>query len=156
MIGQKVLVRQTKSIMRGGNIISTEVIYERPKETPKVTPPPAIKKPESPPVSPTSKDRPEFLEPLSPTPRTEAYRNAFLEDLKKRQEEYLIWESQQPGTWYREIEMLERRREKYNKKAAWSASDMAEVDRIDKKIKECEKILETLEEEDWYSGEESE
>ena len=153
MNAQKVLVRQTKIITKGDTEISREVLYERQKE---VTPPPAIKKPVSPPASPSSKDRPEFLEPLTVTPKADAYRQAFLDDMRKRQEEFLIWEAKQPGTWYREIEMLERRREKYNKKAAWSASDMAEVDRIDKKIKECEKILEALEDEDWYSGEESE
>ncbi len=95
------------------------------------------------------------MEPLPSSPSTDAYRKAFYEEMKKREQEYYEWEAQQPGTWYREIESLERRREKYNKKAAWSASDVAEVDRIDKKIKEYEKILEALEE-DWYSGEDSE
>jgi hypothetical protein len=155
-MSKPVLIRQTKSIMKGGKMLSVEVLYERPTENPTpVAPPPSIKKPESPPTSPTSKERPEFMEPLPSSPSTDAYRKAFYEEMKKREQEYYEWEAQQPGTWYREIESLERRREKYNKKAAWSASDVAEVDRIDKKIKEYEKILEALEE-DWYSGEDSE
>jgi len=156
MIGQKILVRQTKTIVKGDKVISSEVLFERKREEPKViTPPPVIKKPISPPESPSTKDRPEFLEPLALSPKSDAYRKVMLEDMEKRQQEFLAWEARQPGTWYREIEALERYREKYNKKAAWSANDAAEVDRIDKKIKECEKILEELEEE-YYSGEESE
>ncbi len=150
-------MRQTKTVMKGGKVLSSEVLYERPKEEPKVvTPPAVIKKPVTPPASPKAKDRPEFLEPLALSPKTEAYRKMMLEDMEKAQQDYIAWEARQPGTWYREIETLERYREKYNKKAAWSASDAAEVDRIDKKIKECEKILEELEEDEYYSGEESE
>jgi hypothetical protein len=159
-----VLVRQTKSLVVGGKVVSTEVLYEKPKVAiPQPSPPPAIKKPESPvatPTSPSEKQRPEFLEPLTSSPKADAFRKAFYEDMKKREQEYYEWESRQPSTYRREIEHLERRREKYNKKASWSGKDAAEVDRIDKDIAANQKMIDWLEkqreEEEWYSDEESE
>lgn len=157
-----VLVRQTKSIVVGGKVLSTEVLYERPKVEVKVvtTPPPAIKKPETPVTSPTSKDsRPGFLEPLVSSPKADAFRKAFLEDMKKREQEFYEWESRQPATYRREIELLERRREKFNKKASWSGKDAAEVDKIDKEIEANQKMLAWLakqEEDDWLGDEDSE
>ncbi len=157
MNSQPVLIRQTKSIMKGGKVLSLEVLYERPKVE-KVAPasaPPSIKKPESPPTptSPTSKERPDFLEPLPTSPSSDAYRKAFYEEMKKREQEYYEWEAEQPSTYQREIELLERRREKYNKKASWSAKDAAEVDKIDKEIAENQKMIDWLvwqQEEDSY------
>jgi hypothetical protein len=155
MNSQPVLIRQTKSIMKGGKVLSVEVLYERPKVEVAVTPPPPIKKPESPPTptSPTSKQRPEFMEPLSTSPSSDAYRKAFYEEMKKREQEYYEWEAEQPSTYRREIELLERRREKYNKMASWSAKDAAEVDKIDKEIAENQKMIDWLvwqQEEDSY------
>ncbi len=161
MNSQPVLIRQTKSIMKGGKVLSLEVLYERPKVE-KVTlapasAPPSIKKPESPPTptSPTSKERPDFLEPLPTSPSSDAYRKAFYEEMKKREQEYYEWEAEQPSTYQREIELLERRREKYNKKASWSAKDAAEVDKIDKEIAENQKMINWLKD-DWYGDEDSE
>ncbi len=138
-------------------MLSTEVLYERPKpkEMMPTTPPPAIKKPESPVASPTAKERPGFLEPLPSSPRSDAYRNALYEDMKAKEKEYYEWEARQPNTYRREIELLERRREKYNKKAAWSAKDAAEVDKIDKEIQDNQKMIDWLEE-DLYYDEDSE
>lgn len=157
MNGQKVLVRQSVKVMVGEKMISEKLIFEKPIEKPVVAPqpPPPIQRPVTPPISPSAKDRPGFLEPL-PSPKAEAFRKAFLADIKKQQEEFLEWESNQAGTWVREIERLERYREKYNKKRGWSAEDLAEVEQIDKQIKECQGILYRLQEEEWYSGEESE
>ncbi len=139
--------------MKGGKVLSVEVLYERPKETPKPVAPSPIKKPESPPTTPTSKERPDFLEPLPTSPSSDAYRKAFYEEMKKREQEYYEWEAEQPSTYQREIELLERRREKYNKKASWSAKDAAEVDKIDKEIAENQKMIDWLvwqQEEDSY------
>ena len=158
-----VLVRQTKSIVVGGKVISTEVLYERPKvEVKVITPPPAIKKPELQATSPLSndKERPGFLEPLVSSPKADAFRKAFYEDMKKREQEFYEWESRQPGTYRREIENLERRRQKYNKKASWTGKDAAEVEKIDKEISANQKMIDWLEaqrnEDDWYSDEDSE
>ena len=157
MSSQPVLIRQTKSIMKAGKVLSVEVLYERPKKetvTPAPAPPP-IKKPESPLTSPTTKERPDFLEPLPTSPSSDAYRKAFFEEMKKREQEYYEWEAEQPSTYRREIELLERRREKYNKKASWSAKDAAEVDRIDKEIAANQKMIDWLEA-DLCSDEDSE
>lgn len=158
-----VLVRQTKSIVVGGKVISTEVLYEKPKIEVKVVPapPPAIKKPEVAAPSPSEKERPGFLEPLVSSPKADAFRKAFLEDMKKREQEFYEWESRQPATYRREIELLERRREKFNKKASWSGKDAAEVDKIDKDIAANQKMIDWLqkqqeEEDNWFSDEDSE
>jgi hypothetical protein len=157
MNSQPVLIRKTKSIMKGGKVLSLEVLYERPKVEVAITPPPSIKKPESPPTptSPTSKQRPEFMEPLPTSPSSDVHRKVFYEEMQKREQEYYEWEAHQPSTYRREIELLERLREKYNKKASWSAKDAAEVDRIDKEIAANLKMIDWLED-DLYSDEESE
>ncbi len=152
---QPVLVRQTKSIVKGGKVLSTEVLYERPKEVMPAAPPPAIKKPESPATSPTAKERPGFLEPIPSSPKVDPYRKVLYEDMKKKEQEFYEWEARQPSTYRREIELLERRREKYNKKAAWSAKDAAEVDKIDKEIEANQKMIDWLEE-DYDYDEDSE
>lgn len=158
MNSQPVLIRQTRSIIKGDQVLSMEVLYERPKEIPQPVIPSPIKKPESPPTSPTSKERPDFMEPLPTSPSVEAYRKAFYEDMQKRQQEFYEWEARQPGTYKREIENLERRRQKYNKKAAWSAKDAAEVDKIDRDILENQKMIDWLvqNEEEYSYDEDSE
>ncbi len=149
MSEQKVLVRQTVKIMKGDKVISEKVVFQKAPEI-KIEVPPPIQKPVSPPISPTSKEkRPEFMEP-TPSPTSLAYRKAMEEDMKRRQQEFLVWEAKQPGTWMREIENLERYRQKYNKKANWSASDLAAVEAIDKRIQECLSTLQELQEEDDY------
>ena len=50
--------------------------------------------------------------------------------------------------WERRIESLECSRERYNKKAGWSSSDIADVDEIDAEIKECEDHITRIEEMD--------
>lgn len=153
MIGQKVLVKQVRVVKQGDKILSTEVLYERPAApTPTLTLP-SIK---APPSSPKEIERPGFMEPLGISPKADATRKAFIEDMKKNEQEFLEWESNQRGTWLRHMEALVRERQKYSMKRAWSAKDLAEVEKIDKQMKECEEILYRIEEEEWYSDEESE
>jgi hypothetical protein len=52
--------------------------------------------------------------------------------------------------WCSRLEALESQRARYNQKRGWSAEVIAEVDRIDADIAECEKNLERIEEEDMY------
>lgn len=157
MIGQKVLVRQSRVVMKGDKIISSEVLYQRPVEVQKASPAPSPAAPTIKiPASPKEAERPGFMEPLGISPKADATRKAFIDDMKKNQDEFLEWEANQRGTWLRQMEALVRQREKYSKKRSWSAKDMAEVEQIDKQMKECEEILDRLEEEEWYSGEESE
>jgi hypothetical protein len=54
--------------------------------------------------------------------------------------------------WESRIDTLERCRERYNKKAAWSAEDVQAVDNIDAEIQECEENIERLEEDDWVEA----
>ena len=153
---QKVLVRQTVTVMKGDKVISTKVIFEKPKDVPivpKLSIPEPIKKPVTPPMSPIAKERPGFLEPNPVSPGAEALKRFYMDSMRKNQEEYYEWEANQPSTWTRMIDELERRREKYNKKAAWSAMDLLEVEKIDKRIAECEDILGRLEEDDEYYDE---
>jgi hypothetical protein len=51
--------------------------------------------------------------------------------------------------WESRLETLERCRERYNKKAAWSAADIDAVDEIDAEMAECEENIDRLEGEDW-------
>ncbi len=148
----RTLVRSTMKIMKGDKVISEKVTFEKPKEIIVQQAPPALKSPKSP-TSPSEK-RPEFLEPISP-PKPTAHLKIYEEEMKQRQQDYLDWEASLPSTWIREIERLEREREKYNKKAAWSASDLATVERIDQEIKECELFLDRMykESEEYYESE---
>lgn len=52
--------------------------------------------------------------------------------------------------WYSRLESLEKRREYYNKKAAWSAKDVVEVDSIDNYINECIDIIDEYEDGMFY------
>lgn len=51
--------------------------------------------------------------------------------------------------WVSRIEALEMCRERYNKKAAWSAEVIRAVEEIDAEIKECEGEIDRIEGEDW-------
>lgn len=115
--------------------------------------------------------RPEFLEPLSPTPvspslvplpppptpwedlgMTEQEFLAMMERVRQQQRESLrenyinnlLADLKRPSFWLRRIEQLEKEREYFNKKRGWSAGDMLAVDRIDEEIEECEKELEMI------------
>lgn len=117
----------------------------------------------------TSPARPEFLEPLSPIPvvltplappptpwevlgMTEDDFLAMQERLFQRYREIdrqiyiqnMIDDLDDPSYWLRRIESLEREREFFNKKRGWSATEIACVERIDAKIKECEDELDRL------------
>jgi hypothetical protein len=153
MIGQRVLVRSSVKLMKGDKVISEKVTYEKPMEKPVVAPPPPIAKPKTPPpTSPKSEARPEFLEP-TPTPMSEAIKKQWRDDMKLSEEAYYSWEASLPSTWEREIERLECERSSYNKKAAWSASDLNRVEEIDEQLKACEEILNRFYDEEDYESE---
>lgn len=115
--------------------------------------------------------RPDFMEPLSPTPTspstmpppppptpwedlgmTEADFLAMMERVREQQRESmrenfvnnLVADLKRPSFWLRRIEQLEKEREYFNKKRGWSAMDMVAVDRIDEEIQECEDELEMI------------
>lgn len=108
--------------------------------------------------------RPEFLEPLTPTPMTppptpweilgmpepeyramkERVQQMYREIDRKIYEENLLNEITSPQFWLDRIEHLEKEREYFNKKRGWSATDLACVDRIDQLIEECEEELERI------------
>jgi hypothetical protein len=46
--------------------------------------------------------------------------------------------------WEKRIDDLEIRRYVFNRKAAWSADDIAQVDMIDEEIKECQKQIDDI------------
>jgi hypothetical protein len=71
---------------------------------------------------------------------------ALMERMRKAQREYdaqvflenMLADLNSPSYWYSRIETLEMCRERYNKKAAWSAEVIRAVDEIDAEIAECE------------------
>ena len=145
MIGQKVLILQSVKVMKGDKVLSEKIIFERAKEVAPLPPPPAaevsIQKPKSPPISPTVA-RPEFLEPLGLSPTaSDDFKKMWREDMKDNEKNYNTWEANQASTWEREIERLEKERERYNTKSHWSAPDLANVERIDKDLMCCIQIL---------------
>lgn len=121
-------------------------------------------------TTPTS-PRPEFLEPLSPTPTSPSQMPpppppSPWEDLGMTEEEFLammervrqeqrksmrenfinnlVADLRRPSFWLRRMEQLEKEREYFNKKRGWSAMDMLAVDKIDAEIQECENELEMI------------
>lgn len=115
--------------------------------------------------------RPEFLEPLSPSPvspslvpppppptpweelgMSEPEFLAMMERVRQQQREAmrenyinnLFADLKRPSFWLRRIEQLEKEREYFNKKRGWSAADIVAVDRIDEEIEECENELEMI------------
>lgn len=126
-------------------------------------PPPSITKPQSKPIpkaipqlkpqikTPPNSPRPDFLEPLSPSSTTQKKNE---EEMKERIKAYWDWQMEQPGFWEEKIEQLEKSREKYNRKGAWSANDLVAVNAIDAELEYCWKNLyELLEEYDADSDE---
>lgn len=132
-----------------------------------LTRPTSIKKKTPKNSEPAPSPRPDFLEPLSPTPVTppplpptpwemlgmteEAYLamrervfKQFQEDQRKNYMDALIADLESPSYWNRRIEQLEREREFFNKKRGWSAADITCVERIDADIQECEDELERI------------
>ena len=141
MIGQKVLVRQSVKVMKGDKVLSETILFEKPKEVPTPTAPAPIQKPKTPPTSPKA-TRPEFLEPMVISPTvSEGIKKQWREEMRQSEQQYYGWEANLPATWEREIERLERERERFNKKPNWSASDLAKVERIDKELESCIQIL---------------
>lgn len=115
------------------------------------------------PKNTTPEVRPEFLEPLSPTPvvltpppppptpwevlgMKEEDFVAMQERVFQRAREYdrelyienMLNDLKNPAYWLRRIESLEKEREYFNKKRGWSAAEMVCVERIDAEIQECE------------------
>jgi hypothetical protein len=135
------------------------IVMKLKPQTSRRTTPISVKS-KSPPTSP----RPDFLEPLSPTPITppptpwetlgmaepdyhammERVRTMYMENLRKTYMDNMIADLQRPSYWLRRMESLEKEREYFNKKRAWSAADMLAVDRIDEEIAECEDALDNL------------
>jgi hypothetical protein len=90
------------------------------------------------------KARAPFQEPEPKSPTAKILPTIYEEDLKQRQQKYLDWEQKNPGTVIYEIEKLEMRRQRLNKKRGWSAFDVAEANLIDKRIQELQKMLKDL------------
>lgn len=65
--------------------------------------------------------------------QVENFKNTFIADL----DNVTFWE--------RRIELLEMRRERYNKKRGWSAEDILAVEEIDRELEECEENLDRIE-----------
>lgn len=117
----------------------------------------------TPPVSP----RPEFLEPLSPTPLSPPTPPSPWETLEMLESDYhammgrvmkqysdgmrktyvnnLLDEIDHPSYWLRRIEQLEKEREYFNKKRGWSAAEIFAVEKIDAEIQECQDELDSME-----------
>ena len=111
-------------------------------------------------------ERPDFMEPLSPKPITPPPAPAPWETLQMTESDYIammqrvykqqyedmrqtyidnvLAELKTPRYWLDRIEILEKEREYFNKKRAWSAGDIMAVERIDGEIKECENELDAL------------
>ena len=116
-------------------------------------------------TTPTS-PRPEFLEPLSPTPiasppppkpwedlgmteedfhaMEQRVKKQMMEDMRKTYINNLLEDLDSPSYWRRRIELLEKEREVFNKKRGWSAADVACVEQIDAEIQECENEIESI------------
>ena len=114
--------------------------------------------------------RPEFLEPLSPTPSSpppppppppspwetvgmtesdfttmqDRVRKQMAEDMRQNYISNIIADLKTPSFWNKRIESLEKEREYFNKKRGWSAADIACVEQIDDEIKECQEEVEAL------------
>lgn len=116
----------------------------------------------APPVSP----RPEFLEPLSPTPLTpppspwstlgmdESDYHAMMgrvmkqysDSMRKTYVDNLLDEMNYPSYWLGRIEQLEKEREYFNRKRGWSAAEIMAVEKIDAEIQECQDEIDCMEE----------
>ena len=132
------VVQVIRTVHKVGGPPPVYITPPKPKEDPK--PQVQIKTPA--PNSP----RPDFLEPLSPA----SMQKKLTVDMQQRITDYWNYQMEQPWFWEEKIELLEREREKYNKKRGWSGKDLAAVEAIDEEIKYCLKNLEELQ----YSEEE--
>lgn len=153
-----------KTTMNPVNVVKTVTTVYSGKDVPlylkklvetqakQVQPPKAVKIPTSPtPQSPAS-PRPAFLEPVSPKASLSP-KEMIQEYQRKNLEEYLQWEVTQPSTWLRQIEEFEKQRAKIVKKGKLSASDAAELDRLDDEIEYCEQVLADLEDDSFQDSE---
>lgn len=66
------------------------------------------------------------------------------QEWRKKWEDDMIADLEDPEYWQYRINLYEGFREKYNKKAAWTAQDVAETDKIDEEIKTMEKTIDRL------------
>ena len=140
------------------------ILLPTKKPSSRRTTPVTDKAPVSPPVSP----RPEFLEPLSPTPLSpptpppspwetlgmvETDYHAMMghvmkqysDGMRKTYVDNLLDEMDHPSYWLRRIEQLEKEREYFNKKRGWSAAEIFAVEKIDAEIQECQEELDSME-----------
>jgi len=74
----------------------------------------------------------------------ERVRKQMLETMRENYINNFLAEIECPSFWLRRIEQLEKEREFFNKKRAWSAADMLAVDKIDEEIEECQVELDKL------------
>lgn len=118
-------------------------------------------------VSSPQEVRPEFMEPLTPTPvtpppppptpwevlgmpeaeyiaMTERVNKMYREMERESYQQALLDDLNDPRYWNIRIEHLEREREYFNKKRGWSAADIACVESIDSQIYECEDELDRI------------
>lgn len=75
------------------------------------------------------------------------FNKVFLEYQRKNLEDYQRWEIEQPSTWYKQIEVLEKQRSRITRKGRLSAEEAEELDQIDEDIEFCERVLADMEEE---------
>lgn len=66
------------------------------------------------------------------------------QEWRKRMDDALIADLSNPEYWEERREAYERSRERYNKKAAWSAQDILEIEEIDRQIADIDKTLDEL------------
>ena len=83
----------------------------------------------------------------------ERVRKASQEYAAERYRENLLADLDSIGYWESRIESLERSRERFNKKAAWSAETIQAVDEIDAEIMECERNIDRIEQMDGFDSE---
>lgn len=109
------------------------------KSEPETEPVPEPPKPEWELVGMTEEDYKAMMERVN---------KMMLESQIETYKQNLLAEWDSISFWEDRIESLERERERYNKKRGWSAEDIAEVDQIDARIKECEDHIARIEEVD--------
>lgn len=88
---------------------------------------------------------------------TQAEFEAMMERVRKASREYeaqvymenMLADLDSVSYWASRIETLEMCRERYNKKAAWSAEVIQAVNEIDAEIEECEGEIDRIEGEQW-------
>jgi hypothetical protein len=106
---------------------------------PPPAPPPKIITPPPTPKAEIVEDKPKTDEELE-----EFYHQQMIQHYKDSESRYWEWLETMPSTWEKRILNLNLQRQKYNQKAAWSANDMYEVERIDAELSYCHKELKQI------------